>query len=70
MSPVRPQLRITSMEPIKVLADAKRAALKADVSLRWWQEFSLTARACLTPECEPEELEKFMDVVRERFDVS
>lgn len=52
-----------------VLALAKEAALKADVSLRWWHEFSATARACFSEAALPEEQSKFMDVVRERFDV-
>ena len=69
-SSTRPPLRLTSIEPIKVLAQCKAAALKADVSLAWWVEFSATARACLTPDCEAVELEKFLDVVRERFDVT
>ena len=67
---MRPPLRLTSTEPIAVLAAAKRAALKADVSLAWWVEFSSTARSCLTADCEPEELSKFIDVVSERFDVT
>lgn len=67
---IRPPVRLTSAEPVKVLADCKKAALKADVSFRWWQEFSDTARACLTPDCEPEELVLFMAVVKERFEVT
>ncbi len=66
---MRPPVRLTSEEPIKVLAQCKAAALKADVSLAWWVEFSSTARACLTADCEPEEMAKFLDVVAERFHV-
>lgn len=66
----RPSVRITSMEPLKVLQQCKKAALAADVSLAFWVEFTATAWACLTPDCEPEEIAKFMDVVRERFHVT
>ena len=64
----RPALRLWKGEPITILSDAKKAALKAGVSLAWWVEFSTTARACLTADCAPEEMAKFLDVVRERFD--
>ena len=64
----RPKLRLWKGEPITILGDAKRAALKAGVSLAWWCDFSETARACLTADCEPEELALFLTVVRERFD--
>ncbi len=52
-----------------MLKRCKLAALKVDWSLREWTEFSTTARACLTADCEPEEMALFMEVVRERFDV-
>ena len=66
----RPKLRLWKGEPITILGDAKKAALKAGVSLAWWVEFSTTARACLTADCAPEEMAKFLDVVRERFDTT
>ena len=65
---VRPPLRLWKNEPLTILGDAKKAALKADVSLRWWDEFRSTADACLRPECAPEEMEKFLDVVRSFFE--
>lgn len=74
-APIRPSLRLKATKATGVdwapyvLALAKEAALKADVSLRWWHEFSATARACFTESALPEEQSKFMDVVRERFDV-
>ncbi len=67
---VRPSVRLSTMEPLKVLSACKRAASKAGVSLAWWEEFSATAWACLTPDCAPEELSLFMSVVNERFEVS
>jgi hypothetical protein len=66
---MKPRVRLTTTEPIKVLADCKRAALKANWLLSEWVEFSATCRACLTADCEPEEMALFMSVVRERFDV-
>lgn len=70
MSADRPALRLTRAEPIAILARAKEAALGADWLLSRWEEFSKTARACLTPDCLPEEMGCFMAVVRERFDVT
>ena len=67
---MKPPVTLRTLEPLHVMGDCRRAALKADVSLAWWTEFSQTARACLSPDCEPEELEKFMCVVRERFEVT
>ncbi len=69
-APTKPPLRLTKAEPVEILAAAKRVALKAEWLLSRWEEFSKTARACLTPDCLPEEMAKFMDVVRERFDVT
>ena len=66
----RPKLRLWKGEPITILGDAKKAAIKAGVSLLWWEEFSKTAWACLTADCEPEELEAFLRVVEERFEVT
>lgn len=67
---VRPPVTLRQGNPIAILISCKFAALKADVSLLWWEEFSKTARACLTPDCEPEEMSKFIEVVRERFTVT
>jgi hypothetical protein len=69
-APTKPPLRLTRAEPIDVLARAKVVAIKADWSLARWTEFTKTARACLTPDCLPEEMGKFMTVVRERFEVT
>lgn len=66
----RPPLRLWKGEPVVILGDAKKAALKADWSLARWTEFSRTAWACLTPDAAPEEMALFLAVVRERFDVT
>ena len=66
----RPALRLWSGKPVVILGDAKKAALKAGVSLAWWVEFSTTFRACLTPDCLPEEMAKSLEVVKERFVVT
>lgn len=66
----RPALRLDNGNPAAVLGAAKRAALKANWSLRAWVEFSDTARACLTPDCAPEEFAAFLRVVEERFAVT
>jgi hypothetical protein len=74
-APTKPPLRLSAKKfqnvdwAPYVLALAKDVALKADWSLRQWTEFSETARACFTEAALPEEREKFLDVVRERFDV-
>ncbi len=65
---VRPPLRLWKNEPLTILGDAKKAALKADVSLRWWGEFRASVDACLTPDAEPEEMAKFLEVVRSYFE--
>lgn len=67
---MRPPVFLNSGSPPEVLAACKRAALKADVPLRWWVEFSGTARACLTADALPEEYECFLRVVSERFEVT
>lgn len=75
-APTKPVLRLNEAKfrnvdwAPYVLAKAKEVALKADWSLRQWDEFSETARACFTEAAEPEEREKFLDVVRERFEVT
>ena len=66
----RPQVRLTKAQPLAILSDCKRAALKAGVSLQFWVEFRATFDACLSPDCEPEEMEKALLVVEERFDVT
>ena len=66
---MKPPVRLPTTEPVDVLKRCKLAALKVDWSLREWTEFSTTARACLTADCEPEEMALFMEVVRQRFDV-
>ncbi len=67
---VRPKVTLRQGNPIAILTACKYAALKCDVSLLWWEEFSKTARACLSADCAPEEMQLFMAVVRERFEVS
>lgn len=65
-------LRITAAAwalPLETMRAAKRAALRADWSLRTWDEFSRTARACLTGAATDAELEEFRAVVRQWFDV-
>lgn len=65
-----PPVTLRNGSPVEILGACKRAALKADWLLSQWVEFSTTARACLTADCEPEEMSKFLDVVRERFAVT
>lgn len=64
-----PTVTLRSLEPLHVLSDCKKAAIRDGWLLERWEEFIATARACLTPDAAPEELAKFMDVVRERFNV-
>ena len=63
------RVRLENDNPAAVMAACRKAAIKADWSLRAWDEFSRTARACLTPDCQPEEFACFMKVVSERFEV-
>lgn len=68
--PPRPTVRLRNPSLVlEVLGDCKRAALKADVSLKWWHEFRSTAAACLGPDATDEEHAKFLVVVKERFEV-
>lgn len=75
-APTKPPLRLDERKAHGwewahyVIGKAKEAALRADWSLRRWDEFRHTARACLTPKAAPEEEDKFMLVVRERFEVT
>ena len=61
---------LRSGSPIEILGACKRAAIRDGWLLERWEEFSKTARACLTADCAPEEMGKFLDVVRERFAVT
>ena len=63
-------LVLRSSNPLAVLAAAKRAALKADWSLREWDEVSKSVRACFTEEALPEEAELMLAVLRSHFDVT
>ena len=63
------RLKLDNGNPAAILRAAKRAALSDGWTLAQWTEFSDTARACLTPDCDETEHAKFLDVVRERFDV-
>lgn len=53
-----------------VLGKCKEASLAADMSHRFWNEFSTTARSCFGPEASEEEQEKFFAVVHEWFEVT
>lgn len=66
----RPPVTLDNGNPAAVLSACKRAAMKANWSLRAWVEFSETARACLTPDALPEEMVLFLDVVEQRFEVT
>lgn len=67
---MKPPVTLNSAAPMFVLFACKRAALRADWRLVEWVEFSDTARACLGPECLPEEFAAFLRVVEERFEVT
>jgi hypothetical protein len=73
---VRPPLRLNARKAADwrwahyILGKAKGAALEADWKLRRWEEFYVTAVSCFTDRALPEEQEKFMLVVRERFEVT
>lgn len=74
--PAKPTLRLSAdkLSGVEwapyILAKAKEASIAADMSLRFWDEFSRTARACLGADALPEERDAFMKVVRERFEVT
>lgn len=66
----RPAVFLNDGAPIVVIAKCKEAAIKANWSLRAWDEFSVTARACLQASCTPEEFALFLRVVEQRFTVT
>ncbi len=66
----RPPVTLDNGNPAAVLGACKRAAIRANWSLRAWVEFSDTARACLSPDALPEEFALFMRVVEQRFAVT
>ena len=69
----KPPLRLSPYAvalPLRVIGLAKEAALGADWSLARWEEFKRTAFACLSEDASPEETALFLEVVRERFDVT
>jgi cytochrome P450 len=67
---MKPPLHLNSGLPLHVLADCKRAAVKAEWPCGTWFEFADAARACLGAECSAEEFACFMRVVEERFEVT
>lgn len=69
-APTLPPVYLSNGNPLKVLAECRKVALKADWSLAKWSEFSTSFRSCFSADATPEENEKGLDVVRSHFTVT
>ena len=67
---VSPPLTLRSGNPIHILSDAKRAAIKADWPLRKWVEVSTSFRSCFSPDAVAGEAEKALEVLGSHFTVT
>lgn len=67
---VSPPLTLRSGNPIHILSDAKRAAIKADWPLKKWVEVSTSFRSCFSPDAVAGEAEKALEVLGSHFTVT
>lgn len=69
-TPSLPRVHLRDSNPLSVLSACKRAAIRADWSLKKWSDFSASVRACFTDEALPEEIDVMWRVVRSHFAVT
>ena len=65
---MKPPIRLRAL-PLEQLGECSKAALEADVSYRWWKDFSRAAKKWLDPEASAEAEARFENEIRNHFTI-